>query len=78
MDQVHPELNPCQYQKSPSTQTSPMKLPPLKKDYLCLQTDGRTAKATQCAESRALNKVIDTIIFIGLFEKKCGIIKGVV
>ena len=41
-----------------------MKLPPSGKEYLCLQTDGKTAQAEKCYKSRALYKVVDTIINI--------------
>ena len=65
MDQVQIEFNVYEHQKSPSTQIISLKLPPSRKEYLCFQTDFRTARAAQCAKSRALNKFIETILSIG-------------
>ena len=50
--------------------------PPPGKEYLCFQTDGKSDRAIQCARSRVLNKVIDTIFDIDSFEQKYVIIKG--
>ena len=40
------------------------------------QNDGRTSRSAQCNKSRALTNVVDTIIYIESFERKCVIIKG--
>ena len=40
------------------------------------QNDVRTSRSAQCNKSRALTNVVDTIIYIESFERKCVIIKG--
>ena len=50
-------------------------LPPLGKEYLCFQVDNKYPHAAQCVKSRVLNKVIDSILSINTFEKKCVVIK---
>ena len=51
------------------------KLPPSGKEYLYFQTDRETSHSAQCAKSRALTKVVDSIIDLESFEHKCVIIQ---
>ena len=44
------------------------KLPPPRKEYFCFQKYGKSAHAAQCAKSRVLTKLIDTIIDIDSFD----------
>ena len=53
------------------------KLSPSGNYYICFQTDGITDQATQCTKSRALNKVIDSIMTIEQFEQICVTYKGI-
>ena len=55
--------------------TTHKKITPLKKEYLCIQTDGRNPRAAQCTKSWVLPKYVKTIISIVSFEQKCVIIK---
>ena len=48
-----------------TTYITHQKLIPSRKDYFCFQTDSRTSQAEQCAISRTLTKVCDTILSIG-------------
>ena len=43
--------------------------------YICFKTEGRTVWSSQCAESRALIKVLKSIFEIESFERKVVIIK---
>ena len=45
------------------------KLPPYGKIYICFQTDRRYAQATQCAESRALSKYLESIFQLNYFKR---------
>ena len=69
-------MHPRQCQHSLSNQTISLKLPLSRNEYLCFQADGRTARACQCAKSRALTKFIETIMSIGSFEHKCVILEA--
>ena len=51
-----------QYKHNNITHSPGQKLPPPGKYYLCFQIGGKIAHAVQCAKSRSLNKVIDSII----------------
>ena len=73
--QVRHEFNPRQFQQSPSTPKTSLKLPPSGNHYLFFQTDGKNARAAQCEKSGALTKVIDTILSIILSDQPCVIIK---
>ena len=50
-------------------------LPPLGKEYLCFQIDNKSPHAAQCVKSKVLNKVIDSILSIKIFEQQCVVIK---
>ena len=50
-------------------------LPPLGKEYLCLQVNSKSPHSTQCVNSRILSKAIDFILSIDTFEKQCVVIK---
>ena len=43
---------------------------------MCFQKDGRTAQTDRCIKSRTMTKVIDFVLSIDTFEKKCVVIKG--
>ena len=49
-------------------------LPPVGKEYLCLQVENKSTHAAQCVKSRVLNKAIDSILSIDKFEQKCVLI----
>ena len=63
-------------QMSSSASTTSFKIPPYGKQYLCFQSDGKSDHAAQCVKSMVLNKFIDLILQIALFEQQCVIIKG--
>ena len=44
-------------------------LPPLDKECLCFQVDIKYPHAAQCFKSRVLNKAIDSILSINIFEQ---------
>ena len=50
-------------------------LPPLGKEYLCLQVDNKSPHSAQCVKSRVLNKAIDSILSINTLKQKCVVIK---
>ena len=50
------------------------KLPSSGKEYICFQTEGKTVWAAQCAKSRSLTKVMETIFEIDSFEQQYIII----
>ena len=70
-------LDSMQCQQNITPRMTSQKLPLYGKDYLRVKTYGRTAQATQCAKSRKLAKVIDTIISIGTLGQQCFLLKGV-
>ena len=43
---------------------------------MCFQNDGKTAQAARCIISRIMTKVIDYVLSIDTFEKKCVTLKG--
>ena len=50
-------------------------VPPVGKEYLCFQVDGKSPHSDQCVKSRILNKSIDSILYIDTFEQQCVVIK---
>ena len=44
--------------------------------YPCFQIDMKTSQAAQSIKSRALTKVIDSILDIESFYQKCVVVKG--
>ena len=50
-------------------------LPPVGKEYLCLQVNSKSPHAAQCVKSRILNKAIYYILSIDTFEQQCDLIK---
>ena len=50
-------------------------LSPAGKEYLCFRINSRSSHAAQCVKSQITNNVIDSIISIDAFEKKCVVIK---
>ena len=50
-------------------------LPPLGKEYLCFQVDNKSLHADQCVKSKVLNKAMDSILYIDIFEQQCVLIK---
>ena len=55
---------------------TPTNLPLVVKEYMCFQVDGKSSQAANYVKSRILNKVVDCIILVDVFEKKCVVIKG--
>ena len=51
-------------------------LPPAGKEYLRFQINGRSYHAAQCVKSRMMNKSIDYILYIEIFEQEIVVIKG--
>ena len=43
---------------------------------MCFKIDGKSAQAGKCVKSRIINKVIDCVISIDIFGKKCVVLKG--
>ena len=52
------------------------KLPPVGKYFTCFQIYGESAQAAKCVKSRIITKVIDCVLSINTFRKKCFVIKG--
>ena len=52
----------CQHNNT--THMSGHKVLPHRKEYLCFQVEGGTSMSALCAKSRALNKVIGSILEI--------------
>ena len=74
--QVQIKAHPIQWLHNYSTKTASLKLTLSGKDYIYFQIDGRTARSFQYAKSRALIKVIETIMSIGSFEQNVSSLKG--
>ena len=51
------------------------KLPPVGKEYFCLQVNSKSCHAAQCVKSRVLNKAIYSILSIDTFEQQYAVIK---
>ena len=41
---------------------TPTILPPVGKEYMCFQKDGKTAQAARCIKSRIMTKLIDSVL----------------
>ena len=52
------------------------KLPTVDKEYMCFRNDGKTAQVAKCVKSKIMNRVIDYVLYIGTFEQKCVVLKG--
>ena len=46
---------------------TPKILPPVCKEYICFQKDGKTTQAVRCIKSRIMTKVIDYVLSIDKF-----------
>ena len=53
-----------------------MGLPPVGKEYMCFQNDGKTAQAARCIKSRIMTKEINYFLLIDTFEQQCVVLKG--
>ena len=51
-------------------------LPPVGKEYMCFQNDGKTSQAARCIKSRIITKMIDSVLSLGTFEQLRVFIKG--
>ena len=60
---------------APIELTKTTELPPVGKEYLCFQVNRKSPHADQFVKSRVLNKFIDSIIYIDIFEQQCVVIK---
>ena len=67
-DSLHCQQNNITHRKG-------QKLLSLEKYYLCFQMDDKSAHSAQCAKSRALTEVIDSILGIHSFDQKCVLFK---
>ena len=56
---------------------TPTILPPVGKEYMCFQKDGKTAQDARCIKSSIMTKVIDYVLSIDTFEQKCVVLKNV-
>ena len=56
---------------------TPTNLPPVGKEYICFQIDGKSAHAAKCVKHRIITKVVDCVISIDKFEQKCVLLKVV-
>ena len=54
-----------------------MRLPPVGKEYMCFQKNGKTAQSVRCIKSRIMTKLIDSVISTDTFEQQCVLIKGI-
>ena len=52
------------------------KLPPVGKEYLCSQINGKSSQANNCVKSRIITKAIDYLFSIDIFEQQCVVLKG--
>ena len=52
------------------------KSPPVGKEYLCFQVNGKYSLAARCVKSRIMAKVIDSILSIDTFEQERVVLKG--
>ena len=50
-------------------------LPPVGKEYICFQKDGKTAQAARCINSRIMTKVVYYVIYIDTFEQQYVVLK---
>ena len=55
---------------------TPMILPPVGKEYMCFQKDGKIAQAASCIKSSIMTKVIDYVLSIDTFEQQYVVLKG--
>ena len=44
---------------------------------MCFQNDGKTAQASRCIKSSIMTKLIDSVLSINTFLKKCILLKVV-
>ena len=51
------------------------KLTPVGKEYLCFQINSKSPHADHSVKPRILNKAIDSILSIDIFEQQCVVIK---
>ena len=51
-------------------------LPPVGKEYMCFQKDGKTVQDARCIESRVTTKAIDYVLSIDKFEQPFFVLKG--
>ena len=72
---VQPTAHSHTRQNISSIPRTSLNFPPSGNEYLCFHIDMKTTRASQCAKSRALTKVIDLILEILKFEKQCVIFK---
>ena len=54
---------------------TPTILPPVDKEYMCFQKDGKTDQASRCIQSRITTKVIDYVLSTNTFEQQSVVIK---
>ena len=52
-----------------------MGLPPVGKEYMCFQKDGKTSQAARCIKSRMMNKFIYSVLYVDTFEQQCVVLK---
>ena len=50
--------------------------PPVGKEYMCFQNDGKSVQAARCIKSRIMTKVVYSVLSIDTFEQKCVVLKG--
>ena len=50
-------------------------LPPVGEEYFYFQVNRKSPHTAQCVKSSILNKAIDSILSIDIFEKLCVVIK---
>ena len=51
-------------------------LPPVGKEYMCFQNDGKTSQAARCIKSNMMTKLIDSVLLIDTFEQQYVVLKG--
>ena len=55
---------------------TPKNLPPVGKEYMCFQIDGKSILAAKCVKSRIIPKVVDCVLFVDTCEQQCVVLKG--
>ena len=53
-----------------------MILPPVSKEYMYFQKDGKNSQAARCIKSRIMTNVIDYVLLVDTFEQQYVVLKG--
>ena len=53
------------------------KLPPVGKDFMCFQIDGKYAQEDKCVKFRIMTNVVDCVLSTDKLEQQCFVLKGI-